>query len=291
MWISRYFVCFIILSCFGWMFETTYCTIRNAKWENRGFLYGPICPIYGVGGVLLMAMMDVFSGKNISYHYVWWQVFLVALFGSIILEYLTSWVLEKLFHAYWWDYSNRPFNINGRVYIPYSIGFGCAGLLIAYIIAPALKNWAEGISSLGFEILGLVFMCIISVDATLTVSALTHFETKVAILDENLNMHMEGFVENFIDRGKAVGDVEKHSLSAQELLAGKEESVATKFLEEKERFSREGMERIFRSMGRVSKSALHKVQGFRKSKKVDIQLMEKVLAYLEEHMTRKNRKK
>ena len=81
MWISRYFVYFVIFSFFGWIYESIYCTIKSKRWENRGFLYGPLCPIYGAGGVGITA---------------------------IVLEYGTSWTLEKLFHAYWWDYSEMP---------------------------------------------------------------------------------------------------------------------------------------------------------------------------------------
>jgi hypothetical protein len=88
--------------------------IKNKKWADRGFLYGPVCPIYGVGAVSLTAIAEAVSERSAD-GYAWWQVFLVSFFGSIILEYVTSWALEKLFHAYWWDYSNMPLNIHGRV--------------------------------------------------------------------------------------------------------------------------------------------------------------------------------
>ena len=115
MWLSRYFVYFIIFSCMGWIYESIYCTIRAKKWENRGFLYGPLCPIYGAGGVAITAIAD-FISVHTDATFTWWQIFLVAFFGSIVLEYGTSWALEKLFHAYWWDYSSMPLNINGRVF-------------------------------------------------------------------------------------------------------------------------------------------------------------------------------
>ena len=121
MWLSRYFVYFIIFSCMGWIYESIYCTIRAKKWENRGFLYGPLCPIYGAGGVAITAIADFISAHTDA-TFTWWQIFLVAFLGSIVLEYGTSWALEKLFHAYWWDYSSMPLNINGRVCFPYSSG-------------------------------------------------------------------------------------------------------------------------------------------------------------------------
>ena len=134
MWLSRYFVYFIIFSCMGWIYESIYCTIRAKKWENRGFLYGPLCPIYGAGGVAITAIADLISAHTDA-TFTWWQIFLVAFLGSIVLEYGTSWALEKLFHAYWWDYSSMPLNINGRVCFPYSVGFGVAGLIVVYFIA------------------------------------------------------------------------------------------------------------------------------------------------------------
>ena len=64
MWFSRYFVYFIIFSCMGWIYESIYCTIRAKKWENRGFLYGPLCPIYGAGGVAITAIADLISAHT-----------------------------------------------------------------------------------------------------------------------------------------------------------------------------------------------------------------------------------
>lgn len=80
----------------GWIYESIYCTIRAKKWENRGFLYGPLCPIYGAGGVAITAIADFISAHTDA-TFTWWQIFLVAFLGSIVLEYGTSWALEKLF--------------------------------------------------------------------------------------------------------------------------------------------------------------------------------------------------
>mgnify|MGYP001176734437 CR=1 FL=1 len=82
MWLSRYFVYFIIFSCMGWIYESIYCTIRAKKWENRGFLYGPLCPIYGAGGVAITAIADFISAHTDA-TFTWWQIFLVAFLGSI----------------------------------------------------------------------------------------------------------------------------------------------------------------------------------------------------------------
>lgn len=279
MWVSKYFVYFIIYSFFGWIYETIYCTIKKSQWDNRGFLYGPICPIYGVGGVLITIISDMLSGGITQYAYTWQQVFLVSFFGSIVLEYVTSWGLEKLFHAYWWDYSNIPFNIKGRVCLPCSIAFGGAGLLVVYVIAPFVRNLTAGIGPMGYEVLGLVCMSLISVDTTLTVASLTRFEKIVSAMEENINIHMEQFVETIVDKTKVVPH-----LSPRELMEDGKQTIAAKLAEEKERFSRESMEHAFQSMGKSSKAALRRVKGFRKTKKVEARRMEDMLAQLKKHI-------
>lgn len=241
MWICRYFVFFTIFSFAGWVYESIYCTIKNKKWSNRGFLFGPVCPIYGVGAVAIMILSDLCRHQGVE-NVAWWKVFLIAFFGSIVLEYVTSWGLEKLFHAYWWDYSNVPLNIHGRVCLPASIGFGLAGLLVMYVIVPFAKNATGWMTPLMAEALSLFFMAVLAADAALTVSVLTNFQKNVELMEESLNRHMEQFVIL----------VQEKTQEAGSLLA-----------EESARFTRERMEMSLRRMGGLHRSALQRVQGFR----------------------------
>ena len=255
MWISKYFVYFVIFSCMGWIYESIFCTVKSGSWQNRGFLYGPVCPIYGVGAATIMALVDWYAGQNQGQvNYTWWQVFLVAFFGSIVLEYVTSWGLEKLFHAYWWDYSDVPLNINGRVCFPASVGFGVAGLLVIYVIAPATKNATQWITPILMELFSLIFMALLAADATLTVSALTGFERNVAAMEDALNQHMEQFVSTVQQKSQAAGEVlEEKKLAASERLA-----------EERMRFTKERLESITKRMGSGHRAALNRVKGFRR---------------------------
>lgn len=245
MWVSKYFVYFVIFSCMGWIYESIYCTIKNGKWQNRGFLYGPVCPIYGVGAASITFIAEQVEAGG-EQEFVWWQIFLVAFFGSIVLEYVTSYVLEKLFHAYWWDYSSVPFNIHGRVCLPASIGFGVAGLIVIYGIAPFTKRMTNWISPIWMELLSLLFMAVVAVDAALTVSALTHFERNVVAMETALNRHMDQFVNSIQEKTQAAGVV---------------------FTEERARFSRENMEQTIKNMGGTYRSALKRVEGFRSTDK------------------------
>ena len=174
--------------------------------------------------------------------FAWWQVFLVAFLGSIVLEYITSWALEKLFHAYWWDYSDIPLNINGRVCFPASLGFGVAGLLVFYGVAPFTEGITSWISPTLMEFFALFFMALVAADITLTISALTNLERNVIAMEESLNRHMEQFVSTVAEKAQA---------------------AAGPWNDERLRFSKESMEEHIRNMGGIYRSALKRVKGFR----------------------------
>lgn len=239
----------------GWIYESIFCTIKGKKWENRGFLFGPVCPIYGAGGVGITGIADLIAYYTDS-DFVWWQIFLVAFFGSIVLEYSTSWALEKLFHAYWWDYSNMPLNINGRVCFPYSVCFGLAGLLVIYGIAPFTKFITGWISPILYELFALLFMGIVSVDAAITVSALTDFARTVTNMQENFNERMEGFVSDIQKKRETEEKTEDDSTQSGIL-------ERTFGIEEKKRALKANAENAIDSMGALKKAALGRAQGFK----------------------------
>ena len=202
MWISRYLCFFIIFSFMGWIYETNFCTIKRGKWENRGFLFGPICPIYGIGATAISFLIHQMSNHNIEFEP--WQIFMIAVIGSAILEYVTSWVLEKLFHAIWWDYSELPFNIRGRVSLFTSLGFGFAGILVVYFIAPITEKSLAYVSPIMTEFLALFFCSLLTADFTLTVNALLHFDRIVTRIEDNFNKNMEMIVDSTIQQSNQI---------------------------------------------------------------------------------------
>ena len=105
---AEWILLFTIYSLLGWVCESTYCSILAKKLINRGFLNGPFCPIYGVGALLIVKLLSPFSHNLVI-------LFFASLLLTSLLEYLTGFAMEKLFHAKWWDYSHRRFNIQGRV--------------------------------------------------------------------------------------------------------------------------------------------------------------------------------
>ncbi len=190
MWISRLFVLFMIYSFFGWVYESSFTTLMDGRWQNRGFLYGPCCPIYGVGAVLITQIAEkVGSMQNEPMPL--WSIFLVSFVGSAVLEYVTSYTLEKLFHAIWWDYSRLPFNLNGRISLFTSLGFGFAGIFVIHVLAPLVESWVDMLSAIVIELMSLILMGVIGSDIALTATALVGFAEIVATAEESFNERME----------------------------------------------------------------------------------------------------
>ena len=201
---SRYFLWFLFYSICGWIFECVYGVIVTGKWENRGFLHGPVVPIYGVGAVTITAVDSILLSHGVDLAL--WKVFIVSFLGSILLEYTTSWYLEKRFHAMWWDYSNMPFNIHGRVCLPASTAFGIVGVLVTEYSAPWLDRLTSGIPMQAVEGISLLAMAITAADTTLTVSALTRFEELVENVETDINSYMEHAVNNLQEKASLVGE-------------------------------------------------------------------------------------
>lgn len=126
--LAIWFLLFIIYSFCGWLMEVIVTILQRRKLVNRGFLVGPICPIYGVGAVLLSLILG--QAEN------WFAIFCVGVVGSAILEYFVSFLMEKLFRVRWWDYADRAFNLNGRICLESAISFGLIAIIIIKCATP-----------------------------------------------------------------------------------------------------------------------------------------------------------
>ena len=134
--VSKYFILFIIYSFAGWVMETLWVSWCNKRLVDRGFLIGPYCPIYGFGALLIVLLLSKLSFSPIL-------VFLMTVLVCGALEYFASWIMEKIFKARWWDYSNVKFNLNGRICLKNLIAFGIMGIAVIYVINPNLEIWIE----------------------------------------------------------------------------------------------------------------------------------------------------
>ncbi|MBQ2685052.1 MAG: putative ABC transporter permease [Erysipelotrichaceae bacterium] len=133
MTLARLYLYFIITAFIGYIYECIAMTLWSGKWENRGYMLGPMIPIYGVG-----CLLGYLTFGDLIRNYTPLTVFLIGFVMSAVLEYPTSLILEKVFHTRWWDYSIGPFNIEGRVSLLSSLGFGIGAVLIVYVLNPLL---------------------------------------------------------------------------------------------------------------------------------------------------------
>ena len=155
--IERYIALFFIYSFAGWLMESVSDSIKKKKLVNRGFLIGPYCPIYGTGVVLITILLKKYSDDI-------WATFFMSLLICGALEYLTSYVMEKIFNARWWDYSKNKFNINGRICLETLIPFGIAGTFIIYIANPFLLKYINMVPELAMNIFTIVFLVVYITD-------------------------------------------------------------------------------------------------------------------------------
>lgn len=151
---------FFIYAFAGWCMEVALKYRQYHRFINRGFLTGPICPIYGCGAVLITVVI----GNLASVESGLVMTFALSLIICGAVEYLTSLVLEKIFHARWWDYSQKPMNLHGRVWIGNLLLFGLAGVAIIHIANPALYSVLERMKLRTREVVAIALLAVIATD-------------------------------------------------------------------------------------------------------------------------------
>ena len=191
------FLCiFFVYAFLGWCTEVSYAALQTGKFVNRGFLNGPVCPIYGFGVVIILACLTPLK-----------QHFILLFLGSVVLtsllELVTGFVLEKLFHQRWWDYSDDPFNIGGYICLKFSIAWGLACLFVVDILHPTIQ-WVIALvpRGLGWVLLG-VFAACMAVDLAATVSTIAKLNRKLEHIDQLAGRIREAsneFGENLADK-------------------------------------------------------------------------------------------
>ena len=190
---SQYVVWFMLFGLFGWAFESTYCSIVERHWCNRGFLFGPVCPIYGAGAVAAIAVFSHVAHVGAMPEA--WQVFLVCAVGASAIEWVTSCAMERMFGTVWWDYSDLPLNIKGRVCVPAASLFGLGGLGIVYVALPVVDRAVAVMPPVAFELASLVLMALLAADVTLAVSALTELVSTIEALEAGLNERVQETID------------------------------------------------------------------------------------------------
>lgn len=160
---------FLVYSFVGWVMETCYCWICTKKFVNRGFLIGPVVPIYGTGGVLVYVLLKRYLDMPLV-------LFIMSIIICSLLEYFTSYYMEKLFKTRWWDYSNRKFNINGRVCLFNMICFGILSLVIMYGVNPFLLDIIHKIDPMVLKTVVSILMTIFLIDLGISTKIIYNFK-------------------------------------------------------------------------------------------------------------------
>ena len=162
------FMLFIMYSMTGWAIEVVNCYIFQRKWINRGFLIGPYCPIYGCGSVLMTLLIPQTND------YV--GTFLKAMAICSILEYITSYLMEKLFKTRWWDYTKNKFNLNGRICMQTMALFGLGGVVIVELASPIFIMELNMIPSVALTILSIVLFILFVTDLIISYNIINSFK-------------------------------------------------------------------------------------------------------------------
>lgn len=173
---GKTFVWFLLYSFVGWVWETGLNIVMKRRFVDRGILNGPICPIYGFGAAL--AIFVLHDEHSLI------AVFLSSGVLACTLEYITSWGIEKLFHMRLWDYSNKPFNINGRVYLNGFLFFAAGCTVVKEWVQPAVMRMLDRLDPLWLNIVSITLFVILMADVAVTLAGLISMNGKLGRAEE-----------------------------------------------------------------------------------------------------------
>ena len=167
----------LIYSCLGWCCEVAFAALKTGKFVNRGFLNGPVCPIYGFGVLSVVLVLEPVKDN-----------LLLLFFGSMVftslLEFIAGFAMERIFHDKWWDYSNNPFNIKGYICLEFSIIWGIACVLVVDIIHPIIMKLVNAVPhTLGLWLMAALYV-ILAADAVLTLVELLKLPKRFKAMEE-----------------------------------------------------------------------------------------------------------
>ncbi len=174
-----YFLLFIIYSIAGWLMEVIAVGIEKRKFINRGFFIGPYCPIYGFSALIMLFLFKDY--KNDPF-----VLFIMTAFVCTFFEYVTSFIMEKLFKARWWDYSHKTFNINGRVCLENSVIFGILGLALITVINPFVMDLLSKVSNGLVIYISSILLIAFIVDNIVSFNIISKFKsTATSVIKDN----------------------------------------------------------------------------------------------------------
>ncbi len=199
-YISALIISFFIYSFAGWIWESFIYPISiHNKIKNSGFLNGPIVPIYGVGALVVSLL---FSSQE-----AYLSIFIGGAFVACVIEYITSWGLEKLYHRRWWDYSDKAFHVNGRVCLEGFLLFGVFSVVAVKFIQPALMKKILQYNMIPLIIVATVLTTILVIDIIFTVISLMHLNERLEEFVRDLEEYKQKAFDEFERNKKNLPDI------------------------------------------------------------------------------------
>ncbi len=221
--LSLLFLYFLFYSFLGWAMETTFCSVQEKRFVARGFLYGPICPIYGAGVLMMVCWFAPFTGNPLLFY-------LVSTVCMSAWEYFVGWFLEVTTHIKYWDYSMYRFNLHGRICLWVCLMWGVLAYLVIFWVHPAVSALLLRIPLLPRYILCIVFLVLLLTDAALTIRELALLARMLGKLTQ-----MADELQFQLSLGKA--ELSDRLDAAKERLAAAKESSDIRAAELRERYN------------------------------------------------------
>ncbi|MFD1432499.1 putative ABC transporter permease [Lacticaseibacillus yichunensis] len=164
----------------GWLWESGYVSVKKHQWVNSGFLTGPVIPVYGFAMTAVLAAIAPFQNNLVV-------LYLLSALVVTVIEYITSWLMEKLFHARWWDYSNVPLNLNGRVALPISAFWGLGVVAIVKFVHPLVANVVTRLDTAYGIFAAIVFIALMMFDLGFTLANMLSFGAATKRIGESID--------------------------------------------------------------------------------------------------------
>ncbi len=228
--LTQWVLFFFIYSFIGWVWECCFVSVRKRRWVNRGFMYGPMLPIYGFGALaVLISTIRVRDSIPL--------IFLFGMVGATLLEYVTGAVMERLFNVKYWDYSNQKFNLNGYICLTSSLGWGLFSVLLVKFVHVPIEGAVLKIPTLIAECIAFVLTVAAAVDVTQSfndamdlkriLAQLEESKKQIRKIQEKLKVASEEFMEDYRQRaGEFVEDYRRRVEEHVEDYRGRAEEMA-----------------------------------------------------------------
>lgn len=191
--ILYYFFLFFIYAIIGFVVEVTYVLITTKKLVNRGFLIGPYIPIYGVCACIMTIYLTQYKDNPLT-------IFILAMSICSFTEYITSYLMEKLFNARWWDYSNMKFNLNGRICLLNTVLFGILALVLIYLVNPPLIFVISKMNKKILNIISIICLIIFFTDTFISTKVILNIKDKISNIKYDATYEIKKLIENILDK-------------------------------------------------------------------------------------------